>query len=52
MLTRRGASPGAPVFAYHVGDPEHYGVIEFDELGRAVGLAEEKPAKPRNPAGS
>ena len=41
-------SDGATVFGYWVRDPERYGVVEFDDAGRAVGL-EEKPAVPRSP---
>lgn len=38
---------GATLFAYHVHDPERYGVVEFDESGRAISL-EEKPKAPRS----
>lgn len=38
---------GATIFAYHVHDPERYGVVEFDDEFRALSL-EEKPAVPRS----
>jgi glucose-1-phosphate thymidylyltransferase len=48
MLKRAGErEDGATVFGYWVRDPERYGVAEFDEDGKVVGL-EEKPASPRS----
>ena len=41
---RRG---GATLFGYRVGDPERYGVVEFDAAGKALSL-DEKPARPRS----
>jgi glucose-1-phosphate thymidylyltransferase len=38
---------GATVFGYRVRDPERYGVVQFDDTGRAMTI-EEKPAKPRS----
>jgi glucose-1-phosphate thymidylyltransferase len=38
---------GATVFAYHVTDPERYGVVEFDKVYKAISI-EEKPLKPRS----
>ena len=40
-------SQGATIFAYHVQDPERYGVVAFDSSGRATSI-EEKPTKPRS----
>ncbi len=47
QLRRHTDPAGGAIFAYHVADPERYGVVEFDGQRRAVSL-EEKPAQPRS----
>lgn len=48
LLKRAGSrDAGATVFAYHVHDPERYGVAEFDGQGKVLSL-EEKPAEPKS----
>jgi glucose-1-phosphate thymidylyltransferase len=48
LLLRAGArGSGATVFAYHVHDPERYGVVEFDAQRRALSI-EEKPRQPKS----
>jgi glucose-1-phosphate thymidylyltransferase len=48
LLSRAGARrSGSTVFAYHVHDPERYGVVEFGPDGRALSL-EEKPKQPKS----
>jgi glucose-1-phosphate thymidylyltransferase len=47
LRSAAGRTSGASVFAYHVTDPERYGVVEFDGSGRAISI-EEKPKSPRS----
>jgi glucose-1-phosphate thymidylyltransferase len=47
LIAASTQTKGATVFAYHVYDPERYGVIEFDEQDRAVSI-EEKPVAPKS----
>ena len=47
LASARSRERGASVFAYHVQDPERYGVVAFDEAMKAVSI-EEKPAAPQS----
>lgn len=47
LRTASATEPGATVFAYRVKDPERYGVVEFDSVGKAISL-EEKPVLPKS----
>lgn len=47
LALANGRDDGATVFAYHVLDPERYGVVEFDDGRRAVSI-EEKPRRPKS----
>jgi glucose-1-phosphate thymidylyltransferase len=46
-LSQHTAVDGGLVFAYHVSDPERYGVVEFDGANKVISI-EEKPAKPKS----
>jgi glucose-1-phosphate thymidylyltransferase len=47
LVIAQSRREGATVFAYHVQDPERYGVVEFDAQQRAIGI-EEKPLHPKS----
>jgi glucose-1-phosphate thymidylyltransferase len=47
LTSAAGKQDGGTVFAYHVQDPERYGVVEFDASGHAISL-EEKPVRPKS----
>ncbi len=47
LLQASTAVEGGKVFAYHVNDPERYGVVEFDSEGKVISI-EEKPSEPKS----
>ncbi len=47
LLASAKIAKGASIFAYHVNDPEHFGVVEFAEKGKALSI-EEKPKQPKS----
>ncbi|MBO7357185.1 MAG: glucose-1-phosphate thymidylyltransferase RfbA [Lachnospiraceae bacterium] len=46
-LERTESAPGATIFGYYVRDPREYGVVEFDDTGKALSI-EEKPENPKS----
>lgn len=47
LLQENNDPEGGVIYAYHVGDPERYGVVEFDDNNKAISI-EEKPLEPKS----